>query len=98
MDGQGGRDLQLQAIWADQQAQEILLRAALLTCAERSDSDRQALFARIEQERKRFALNAPDPSWRQSVTALIESFMDDLRGELDPLAGFEDPVGARKLR
>ncbi len=80
---QSGRDLQLQAIWADQQAQEILLRAALKSCAERGDAERDALLDRIDREARRFADAATDPVWRQSVTAIVNSVVDDLREELE---------------
>jgi len=83
MTDHGGRDMQLHAIWADQQAQEILLRALLKASASRSDAECAALLARIDLEARRFADTATDPSWRQSVTAIVNSVVEDLREELE---------------
>lgn len=83
MSDHGARDLQLHAIWADQQAQEILLRAMLKTSAAKSEAAYAALLARIDLEVRRFSDTATDPSWRQSVTAIVNSVVDDLREELE---------------
>lgn len=83
MNSAGCSDHQLLAVWADQQAQEILLRSVLKTLAKRGPEARDELLAQIESEKERFASLAEDRSWRGTVTAVLQSVMDDVLSDLE---------------
>ncbi len=76
-------DHQLLAVWADQQAQEILLRSVIKTYAKSDPAARDALLAQIEIEKQRFAEGADDRNWRGAVTAVLQSVLDDVRSDLE---------------
>jgi hypothetical protein len=96
MNRQNRSDLQHRTVWADRRAQEALIGATLQTCADLGCADRDALIARIDQDRERLLAAACDARWRESIAALIERMLQDLRGG-QPLEPRILPVDAREL-
>ena len=75
------RDIQLAAIWADQQAMEIVLRAMLKSTASRGPAAQAELMALIDAETDRFHGMSNEPGWDSAVLAVVASIVEDLRSD-----------------
>ena len=75
MSFENGRDAQMSAIWADQQAMEIVLRAMIKAGPPEA---RREMLVRIKAEADRFTAMSNDPSLNKAVLAVVASLIDDL--------------------
>ncbi len=74
-------DVQLAAIWADQQATEIVLRALLKSTVARGPAAHAELLALIKAEADRFQGMSNQPGWDSAVMAVVASIVEDLRSD-----------------